>query len=119
MRHGVELACGQLIEGAEKPIAARIRSEAADIVLDDAGIVRECLSERHLSRAGQVQCLNPSPKGRVAERSEAGWGVLKLIHLAGFRLFAPPDRLTAFGGHPPLRGGIIEFAAAFRHADPG
>ena len=36
----------------------------------------------------------PSPQGRVAERSEVGWGG------------APPDRLTSFGGHPPLRGGI-------------
>jgi hypothetical protein len=102
VRHGVELACGQLIDGAEKPIVAGIRSKAADIVLDDARIVRKRLSKRYLSRARQMQCLNaaayPSPAqvgyirlgpliraelgqarvrvGRVAaERSEAvGWG---------------------------------------------
>jgi hypothetical protein len=80
MRHRVEVARRQLIDGAEKPIVAGIRSKAADIVLDDARIVRKRLSKRYLSRARQMQCLNaaayPSPKGRVAaERSEAvGWG---------------------------------------------
>ena len=58
MRHRVEVARGQLIEGAEKPIAARVRSKRADIVLDDARIIGKGFSERYLSRAGQMQCLN-------------------------------------------------------------
>jgi len=41
----------------------------------------------------------PSPKGRVAERSEAGWGILNRHDLSG--LSTPPGHLTSFGGHPP------------------
>jgi hypothetical protein len=41
----------------------------------------------------------------VAERSEAGWGILNATISRASR-FTPPDRLTSFGGRPPLRGGI-------------
>jgi hypothetical protein len=43
---------------------------------------------------------DPSPKGRVAERSSAGWGILETERSRLFGHFPPPDRLTSFGGHP-------------------
>jgi len=86
---------------------------------------------RMFTKRATISVIPPQPKSDISDlghlrvpnsgKPEFGWGgwpsearpggAVMPNDFAPLLQFTPPDRLTSFGGHPPLRGGIIESVA--------